>query len=118
LNWALAGFDDWFLGGLGLPDAVDLATAEYRAEQDVVGQFLDAVGYRCASGMSTPAGELRSEYGRWAEANAAVVPGPVAFANALRSRGLRDVRRNRGRFWEGVGRVASSLPLTSEEATP
>jgi len=41
LNWSLAGLADWVVrGGLGPPPAVRRATADYRSEEDVVGQFI------------------------------------------------------------------------------
>jgi P4 family phage/plasmid primase-like protien len=42
LNWALVGLADWVqLGQLGGTEAVDAATAEYREEEDHIGQWLD-----------------------------------------------------------------------------
>lgn len=40
LNWALAGLRDYQEVGLGQPDRVKSAVAEYREEEDPVGQFL------------------------------------------------------------------------------
>jgi putative DNA primase/helicase len=41
LRWAVEGCLAWQRGGLHLPKIVQAATAEYRAEQDVLGPFLD-----------------------------------------------------------------------------
>jgi putative DNA primase/helicase len=41
LNWALAGCLRWQRHGLTPPACVTQATAEYRREEDVIGQFLD-----------------------------------------------------------------------------
>ncbi|MGD9704441.1 MAG: phage/plasmid primase, P4 family [Acidimicrobiia bacterium] len=111
LAWAVEGCVQWQTYGLGLPAAVDVATSEYRAEQDVVGQFLTANGYTLHPGGAVPAGDLRRRYDAWAEAEGLHALGPVAWANALRSRGLQDVRRHAGRVWQGVAAT------TTREAT-
>ncbi len=41
LRWAVAGCLAWQRGGLAEPEQVKVATAEYRAEQDVLGEFID-----------------------------------------------------------------------------
>lgn len=102
LTWALNGHRAWREQGLGLPHAVDMATAAYRAEQDVIGQFLDALGYRPQEGASVLAGDLRKRYEQWCESDGLTPLGPQAWAQGLRARGLRDVRRHRGRHWEGL----------------
>src|SRR5262249_54371075 len=51
LAWAVQGCLDWQRAGLGMPEAVKAATAEYRAEMDVLDQFL---AERCEIG-SIPA---------------------------------------------------------------
>ena len=40
LNWLLAGVRAWRAEGLALPEKVQLATAQYRADMDLIGQFL------------------------------------------------------------------------------
>jgi len=40
LAWVVAGAREWYLHGLNPPDVVRAATAEYREEQDRVGQFI------------------------------------------------------------------------------
>lgn len=41
LTWALEGLRDWQQGGLRPPEAVRLATNDYRQEQDELGDFLE-----------------------------------------------------------------------------
>jgi phage/plasmid-associated DNA primase len=45
---------DWLATGVGEPSEVSAATAEYRQDEDVIGQFLNA------SVESTPRGEFSS----------------------------------------------------------
>ena len=46
LNWALEGCLDWQISDLAPPDAVVNATEEYRAEQDIVTQFLHDIRFQ------------------------------------------------------------------------
>ena len=41
LNWALAGYADYEANGLCIPASVRQSTAEYRDEQDVLGEFIE-----------------------------------------------------------------------------
>ncbi|WP_419193381.1 phage/plasmid primase, P4 family [Kolteria novifilia] len=41
LAWAVRGCLAWQKDGLGLPDVVKTATAQYRAAEDVIGQFIE-----------------------------------------------------------------------------
>ena len=40
LAWAVRGCLKWQTNGLGLPEAVEKATSEYRADEDVLGAFI------------------------------------------------------------------------------
>lgn len=42
LNWALEGLRQWQSGGLALPRKIEAATAAYRDEQDIIGEWLNA----------------------------------------------------------------------------
>jgi len=66
LNWALEGLAQWRANGLQEPAAVKDATKEYRADQDVIGHFLEA---RCVekAGLESSARLLYTEYKQWAE---------------------------------------------------
>lgn len=68
LNWALAGCHDWQTDGLGAPAAVEEATASYRAEQDVLGSFLED---RCVIDPQewVSSNALYSAYSSWCEAS-------------------------------------------------
>lgn len=65
LNWCLEGLRAWrALGGLGRPPAVRRATAEYRLEEDHVGQFLADQTTR-EDGAWTPNAALYQSYQLW-----------------------------------------------------
>ena len=54
LAWAMRGWHDYQEHGLGAPEAVTAATADYRAESDILGHFL---AERCVVG---PAAKVRA----------------------------------------------------------
>jgi putative DNA primase/helicase len=64
LNWALQGCMTWQQDGLGLPDEVKDATAGYRSEMDVLGQFIDEC---CLVGPNyrVKAHDLYDTYKQW-----------------------------------------------------
>lgn len=108
LLWAVRGWRDYQARGLGAPEAVTAATADYRAESDILGHFL---AERCVVGPTTSAraGELYAEYARWAEASGLRAQSSVKFAAALAERGFAKLpRSNRGNVWQGVGLMAAA----------
>ena len=58
----------WQADGLGEPEAVRVATREYRTDQDLVGEFLTEC---CEEGdvLSTSNAELSGALKAWAERN-------------------------------------------------
>jgi putative DNA primase/helicase len=101
LNWALEGLAQWQVEGLQEPAVVKDATKEYRADQDVIGHFLDA---RCAkeAGLESPARELYQAYKLWAEQTGEWVMNERFFSNALAERGFKKVRQSDGMLWKGI----------------
>jgi putative DNA primase/helicase len=104
LNWLLKGCSVWQREGLGEPVEVVKATADYREEQDVLGQFL---ADRCvieAEGECTK-DEVYSEYREWCYYNGQRYPQTKTnFGRTLRERGFMDTRigKDRDRGWEGL----------------
>jgi putative DNA primase/helicase len=67
LNWLLDGFRRWREQGLGAPQAIWAATADYRAESDQLGLFLETAT------IADPASKLRADqlyacYEGWSKA--------------------------------------------------
>jgi len=68
LAWAVRGCREWQMEGLSKPDAVIAATADYRKEMDVLGDFFDT----CVSiedGASTTKKELYETYTQYCNNN-------------------------------------------------
>lgn len=108
LAWAMRGWRDYQANGLGAPETVTAATADYRAESDILGHFL---AERCVVGPTTSAraGELYAEYAQWAEAGGVRALSNPKFAIALAERGFsKSARTSRGIVWQGVGLMAAA----------
>lgn len=87
LNWALKGCRQWQDHGLQEPDEVRLATSEYRADSDIIGQFIDQ---RCVVGKSKEVGTTRlyKNYREWCEKSGERATNMTAFGRQLNERGF------------------------------
>ena len=88
LNWALQGFNDWRKSGLQVPDAIRRSTAEYRDEQDIIGEWISE---RCLAGpdRSVSKGDLYADYQDWSKRNGHL---PLAQGRLTRRLGERGYR--------------------------
>jgi P4 family phage/plasmid primase-like protien len=95
LNWAIAGCLDWQRNGLGVPQAVRDATEEYRAEQDILADFL---AERCVIDPQTwaAASDLYRAYSEWCDAGGTKPLSGTAFGTRLAERGHTTDRRQVG----------------------
>ena len=64
LAWAVRGCLDWQQDGLGNPDEVKAATADYRSEQDMLGGFLEEC-CTLAPNCKAKASDLLAAYHEW-----------------------------------------------------
>jgi putative DNA primase/helicase len=103
LAWAVAGAAAWYRDGLALPQAVKVATAQYREAMDPLRDFLTD---RCVleAVAEIAAKELRATYEEWArEAGVKHPVGGNGFAERLEARGCVRFRRHGGaRWWAGI----------------
>lgn len=104
LAWAIEGCLLWQREGLGEPEAVTKATAEYREEMDVLAGFLSE---RCVLGEHYQATttELYNAYETWCLANGEKAKSAKWLNGLLRDRGLEPGRSNSSRFWHGIGLI-------------
>jgi putative DNA primase/helicase len=107
LNWALAGCLEWQQAGLGEPPAVKAATADYRNEMDVLGDF---IADRCIIGDDYGAGsaQLFEAYKAWAESAGERPVTQRRFGLQMVERGFRSDRYTAGphkgrNYWRGIG---------------
>jgi putative DNA primase/helicase len=68
LNWMLAGLREWRKNGLQTPEKIKAATAAYREEQDIIGDWIDE-NCKTGAGCSQRKTELYCNYTVWAEAS-------------------------------------------------
>ena len=101
LRWLVDGCRRWQQEGLSEPLAVVSATADYRAEMDVLGSFISDCCFLTA-GISARAEDLYSAYQRWTEAMGERALSKRRFGTNLRERGL-EKRRSNGIWWSGIG---------------
>jgi len=107
LNWMLDGLRKFHENGdrLTPPDEVARATAAYRSEQDVFGEFIDDCCVLIPGDHMTTVERrvLYEEYRHWCEDNGEPVRSARWFANKLRERGVRQGPKSMGvRSWVGI----------------
>lgn len=102
LNWALEGLRVWRRTGLRIPKKIEAATAAYRDEQDVIGEWISD---HCdtGAGLIERKPELYRAYRAWALAN-----GHQPLAQGRLTRRLND----RGYRLQGDKRTVGGLSLT------
>jgi putative DNA primase/helicase len=101
LNWLLEGARQWCEGGLKTPDIIINATDEYRAEMDVIGNFIRE---RCIQGpgCSIRARELFKVYQDWCDENNEHACSERFLGLRLKELGLEQKRFGDGRYWQGI----------------
>jgi putative DNA primase/helicase len=97
LNWALRGCMTWQEQGLGIPDEVKAATAGYRSEMDVLGQFIDEC---CLVGPNyrVKASDLYDTYKQWCTEHGESFDVQRTWGMKLTDRGYES-RKKQGRSW-------------------
>ncbi len=102
LRWAVEGCLLWQKKGLEVPDQVKAATGEYRAEMDIIGDFI-ADCCKVAPKTKTPFKALYERYKDWCQKNQEEPIGKKDFGRCLTERGFTPGKnRDLGRFREGI----------------
>ena len=114
LNWALDGLRIWLENGLIIPNAVRVATDDYRADQDPIGRFI-AECIEPAEGMNVQAAVMYDAYVQWCKANAERHWSMTAFGKALPERGISKTD-GRIRVYEHVRLV--NVPTATNDPPP
>jgi putative DNA primase/helicase len=101
LAWAVRGCLDWQRDGLGEPEAVWTATAEYRREMDVMADFVDEC---CVLGedQTEDAGLLYEKFKEWSDQNGEGFLTQKKLGTQLRERGFESGKKRGNRCWFGL----------------
>ncbi len=112
LAWAIQGCQDWQRYGLGEPPAVTTATAIYRHDSDILGDFLDDC---CKLTATIPKSELKVKYLSWCEATGVEPVKQHTFRNRLLEKGITEGRSSdhKTRIWKGI-RLITDNELADE----
>ena len=87
LNWAIAGCMDWQRNQLPIPLTIARATEEYRAEMDVLGQWLEEFCI-VADGYEIRFDDAFEEFAPWAKTNYRHDYSKIRFGKMLTERGF------------------------------
>ena len=101
LAWAVHGCLEWQRIGLAVPAIVLDYTAEYRAENDPLREWLTDCCDLAASAWTASA-NLRRSYEAWCETNGEKPIGPKAFGHALATKGHTAEKSGGVRGWRGI----------------
>jgi putative DNA primase/helicase len=101
LNWLIEGARRWCNEGLKTPPIIIRATDEYRAEMDVIGNFLKE---RCVKedDSAIRARELFKVYQDWCDDHNEHAVCERFFGLRLKEMGFEQKRMNDGRYWQGI----------------
>ena len=121
LNWLIQGCIDWQREGFAEPKEVTDATADYRADQDVVTRFIEDC---CTTGENriAEAGQLYASWVQWCTENNERPGSKRALGLRLQEHGFdpgQATTGSRARTWNGIGlRVQEELtPDSAQEET-
>jgi len=100
--WMIEGCSKWQAVGLSdVPAAIASSTEQYRADSDVLGQWLSEC-CRTGANMSERVRDLYASYRRWCEDNGLRPASNVAFGRRLSERGFSEKRTSSDRWRLGV----------------
>ena len=104
LAWAVRGCLAWQKDGLGLPDEVKNATADYQQEMDLLGGFLEDCCVKNEDAKLVTK-DLYEAYVAWCEENGEKPISKKAIGISLEERGFTPVRLGpkQDRGWRGIG---------------
>lgn len=115
LAWMIQGSLEWQRRGLSdTPASVDSLTAEYRSDQDIMGQWLS----ECTEANSTSKveiGELYTNYRTWAGDAGLESTNKISVGRQLSDRGYTKKRSNGKTLWNGLRLRLNNKPKVCQE---
>jgi len=101
LAWAVQGCYDWQEQGLNPPDSIRSATKDYRAEMDIIGEFIEDFCETKAE-QRTSLGDLFTKYQEWSDQACQDALGKKEFGNLMRQKGFSQQKSGDVRYWTGI----------------
>ena len=101
LAWAVKGCREWQEQGLNVPSSIAEATAAYRAEMDIISEFLNDQCTLQAS-EKTALGTLYDAYKEWAANTCQDVVGKKIFGTLMKQKGYSQSKIGSVRSWNGI----------------
>ena len=100
LAWCVRGCSDWVKHGLQTPAIIQAATAEYRAEEDVLGTF---IADECTTlpGTRVKASTLYGRYRKYMELAGVNPVSQTSFGRAMKKLGFERLQSN-GSWYLGI----------------
>jgi len=102
LNWALEGVRRWRESGLKPSKQVYEATNAYKADQDIIGQFLTEC-CQFHSQLVVPKAALYKAYRVYCHELDEKPKTKIGFGHRLRDSGIKEDRDRNNRYWGGIG---------------
>lgn len=119
LNWAIEGCLEWQKVGLVPPPEVEAATSRYKAENDIVGRFLDDE-CEVTSAVREDSSKLYRAFLSWCRDSGEEPPSARAFGERLDERGHKQKKTGGVKYRLGVRMnqpTAEVLDVTEEPPT-
>jgi P4 family phage/plasmid primase-like protien len=116
LAWAVEGCLQWQREGLQAPEEVRKATAGYRSEMDILGDFLADRCYR-GERLKVAKDELYKAYQLWCDDAGERTESKRKFGMLLKDRGIEDGRNaeRTQRIWKGIGLSAIARSVRDDD---
>lgn len=86
LNWMIQGCMEWQDCGLGLPEKIEQATAEYMQSEDEFGEWISE-NVEIEPSSKIKSSDVYANFCTWAEKRGTYVPSQKAFTRKLKERG-------------------------------
>ena len=101
LTWAVQGCFEWQESRLKEPKEVKSATAKYKADMDIIGDFLKD-SCTISDDSEIAKGDLYQKYANWCEETGEKKLSKRKFGICIVDRGFDDFTRENKRYWEGI----------------
>lgn len=102
MAWAVQGCREWREIGLGVPKEVLDATNSYKAEMDVIAQFLDEYTQRATPHHTVIAMHLYKAYAAWCDDTGEYCIKQRDFGQKIAERGIEKIKTRRGIEYTGL----------------